>query len=239
MPDERILLVDDEEGILTMLQSLLRKEGYSCLETARTGDQALKQVRAGKFDLIILDVMLPDADGFDLCREIRAHTAVPIFFVTALSSDLDKLTGLRIGGDDYITKPFQPLELVARVKAQLRRQALNQGVAVSVPEIFHYGSFYLDKSAGELSIYGKPVYCTAKEFELLVFFCEHPNRIYTAIQLYEQVWNGYLHGDEKTVVIHISRLRKKIEVDPSNPQIFVNIRGIGYKFVPPEDGGQA
>lgn len=229
---ESLLIVDDEKGILVMLENLLNQEGYTRISTATSGHQALQLVQTRTFDLIILDVMLPDIDGFDLCQQIRRITSAPILFLTARTGDLDKLTGLRIGGDDYITKPFNPLEVVARIHAQLRRQRLNRGRNME-QEILDFGTFVIHKSAGQLSVNGSEIHCTAKEFELLVFLCEHPNRIFTAQQLYEHVWGPSVLGDEKTVVIHISRLRKKIEKDPSHPTLIVNMRGLGYKFVPP------
>ena len=234
--DDKLLLVDDEKGILTMLENLLIQEGYTQISTASSGNEALNLVEVVAFDLIVLDVMLPDMDGFELCQQIRKITSVPILFLTARTGDLDKLMGLGIGGDDYITKPFNPLEVAARIRAQLRRQHLNKSSNVRQEEILDFGVFAVHKSAGQLTVNGTDQHCTAKEFELLVFLCEHPNRIYTAQQLYEQVWGAPLQGDEKTVVIHISKLRKKIEQDPSNPAILVNIRGLGYKFVPPCKG---
>lgn len=233
MRDEQILLVDDEKGILTMLETLLKKEGYHRIVTATTGREALDRVAAASFDLAVLDVMLPDMDGFELCQQIRKFTSIPILFLTARSGDLDKLTGLGIGGDDYITKPFSPLEVVARIQAQLRRQRLYKSSAQLKPHFFDFGRFAVNKSAGQLTVNGAEIPCPAKEFELLVFLCEHPNQVFTALQLYEQVWGAALFGDEKTVVIHISRLRKKLEADPANPSIIVNLRGIGYKFIPP------
>lgn len=237
MNNDNLLLVDDEIGILSMLKSLLNKEGYTRVSTATSGNEALRLIGTAAFDLIVLDVMLPDISGFDLCREIRKVTSVPILFLSARSGDLDKLMGLGIGGDDYITKPFNPLELIARIKAQLRRQSLNRNSDINQMEILDFGLFAVHKSAGQLFVNGICEHCTAKEFELLVFLCEHPNRIFTAQQLYEAVWGPSLYGDEKTVVIHISKLRKKIEKNPSNPDIIVNIRGIGYKLIPPSEAG--
>lgn len=154
-------------------------------------------------------------------------------FLTARTGDLDKLMGLGNGGDDYITKPFNPLEVVARIRVQLRRQYLNKSSYIRQEEILDFGYFTVRKSAGQLIVNGVDRHCTAKEFELLVFLCEYPNRIFTAQQLYERVW-GSAQGDEKTVVIHISKFRKKIEKDPSNPRVL--IRGLGYKFVSPCKG---
>ncbi|MBH5319882.1 response regulator transcription factor [Paenibacillus sp. GSMTC-2017] len=232
MREETILLIDDEKGILAMLEALLMREGFQRIATATTAHEALQLVERTSFDLIVLDVMLPDMDGFQLCSEIRKHTLAPIIFVTARSGDLDKLMGLGIGGDDYITKPFNPLEVVARINAQLRRRKFDQIKVPVKAQSFDYGYFVLNKTAGQLIINGEDTHCTAKEFELLLFLCEHPNQVFTALQLYEQVWGTALIGDEKTVVIHISRLRKKIESDPTSPKWIVNLRGIGYKFVP-------
>ncbi len=217
-----------------MMETLLRKEGFQRISTAATGSEALRLLEAQPFDLIVLDVMLPDTSGFELCQRIRLISSVPILFVTARSGDLDKVMGLGLGGDDYITKPFYPLELVARIQAQLRRQSLYQAAVVQQkPSVLDYGAFVLDKSAGQIIVGGAEIICPAKEFELLCFLCDHPKQVFTALQLYDNIWGTSLMGDEKTVVIHISRLRKKLEADPRDPKIIVNLRGIGYKFVPP------
>ncbi|MDR6226888.1 response regulator transcription factor [Desmospora profundinema] len=238
MKKEKILLVDDERGLLQMLLTLLKREGFSHVDTATTAEEALHLVRRQPYDIILLDVMLPDMEGFEVCRQIRNHTLAPILFVTARSSDWDKLTGLGIGGDDYITKPFNPLELVARIQVQLRRTRLmKEDTTPLAGDSWDFGSFKLDRPSGQLIVKGEPVHCTAKELELLSFFCANPNRIFTAQQLYEYVWGPSFEGDEKTVVIHISKLRKKIEAEPKHPRILVNLRGIGYKFTPPQDGG--
>jgi DNA-binding response OmpR family regulator len=229
---QRILIVDDEPGIVKMLETVLRKEGYEAISGAHTGQEALDKISRHLYDLIVLDVMLPDTDGFRLCRQIREHTAVPILFLTARSSDLDKLTGLGIGGDDYITKPFNPLEVAARIHVQFRRMAQYQAAARQ-DEMYHFGSVVIDKKAAQLWVNGTEIPCPAKEFELLRFLAEHPNQIFTAGQLYEHVWGYDSNGDEKTVAIHIMRLRKKIEQNPKQPSLIVTLRGIGYKFVPP------
>lgn len=236
MRDERILLVDDEQGILDIYEVLLRKEGYRQIEKAMNGKAALECVRSSEYDLIVLDVMLPDVEGFHLCNQIRQYTEIPILFVTARSSDLDKITGLGIGGDDYITKPFNPLELMARINAQLRRQRVyttNRGVR---PEVLSYEGLVVKKDEGQVFVRGEDIRFTAKEFELLIFFCEHPHRIFTVNQLYESVWNDASYGDEKTVVMHISKLRRKIEINYKKPEIIINLKGIGYKFIPPSKG---
>ncbi len=231
MRTENILLVDDEQGILDMLVLTLKKENFIHVTTALNGSETLNLVKNHPFDIILLDVMLPDIDGFELCRQIRNYTNTPILFVTARSSDLDKLTGLGIGGDDYITKPFNPLEVAARINVQLRRQQMLIHHHKKEHSNLHFESFSLYPSEGLITVNGKSVHCTAKELELLTFLCTHPNRIFTAEQLYEQVWGLTSMGDDKTVVMHISKLRKKIEEDPKSPTYIVNLRGIGYKFI--------
>nr|WP_255654507.1 response regulator transcription factor [Cohnella sp. REN36] len=230
------MLVDDEAGILNMLDNLLRKEGYSRIVKAGTAAEALMAVRTTRFDMIVLDVMLPDMDGFTLCTELRKTVNTPVLFLTARSSDLDKLQGLYLGGDDYVTKPFNPMEVVARIQAHLRRSALYASDALGAEELYRYGTFTVNRTTGQLIVNETEMPCPAKELELLLYFCRHPNRVFTAQQLYEQVWGAMVEGDEKTVVIHISRLRKKLEADPSDPKLIVTLRGIGYKFVPPAGG---
>lgn len=235
MRSQKILLVDDEPGIIQMLETILRKEGYTSISSAFTGEEVKKKISHNQYDLIVLDVMLPDTDGFQLCQEIRQQTNIPILFLTARSGDLDKLTGLGIGGDDYITKPFNPLEVVARINVQFRRQEQYQN-AEQTPDIYHFGSIIIDRKSAQLRVEGKEVACPAKEFELLLFLVDHPNQVFTAGQLYEKVWGYDSIGDEKTVSIHIMRLRKKIEQNVKQPSLIVTLRGIGYKFVPPKEG---
>ncbi|MEC0368473.1 MULTISPECIES: response regulator transcription factor [Paenibacillus] len=235
MRSQKILIIDDEPGIVKMLETILRKEGYAAISCAFTGQEAMEKISHHSYDLIVLDVMLPDTDGFQLCQKIRRHTAVPILFLTARSSDLDKLTGLGIGGDDYITKPFNPLEVAARIHVQFRRLEQYQATEQTT-ELYRFGSIVIDKKAAQLWVDGKEVSCPAKEFELLLFLADHPNQIFTAGQLYERVWGYDSIGDEKTVAIHIMRLRKKIEQDVKQPTLIVTLRGIGYKFVPSNQG---
>ncbi|SFI90213.1 MULTISPECIES: response regulator transcription factor [unclassified Bacillus (in: firmicutes)] len=236
MRNEAILVVDDEEGILTMLENLLRKEGYIHVTKASSTAEALMAVRTTRFDIIVLDVMLPDMDGFSLCMELRKTIRTPILFLSARSSDLDKLQGLYLGGDDYVTKPFNPMEVIARIQAHLRRSTLYASDVVSAEDLYQYHTFSVNRTTGQLIVNNVDTPCPAKELELLLYFCKHPNQVFTAQQLYEQVWGTMVQGDEKTVVIHISRLRKKLEADPSNPKLIVTLRGIGYKFVPPTGG---
>lgn len=231
----QILLVDDEEGLLDMLGVMLQKEGITEIDYATTGKQALEKINNFRYSLIVLDIMLPDIDGFQICQEIRKISDVPILFISARTSDIDKLTGLNIGGDDYITKPFNPLEVVARIKIHLRRHNLQLQSQNKMLDQYDYGFLSLSKKTGELFVKGKKIICPAKEFELLSFFCANPNQIFSAEQLYEQIWQqstGF--NDRNTVMVHILRLRKKIEEDVKKPKIIVNIRSIGYKFIPPK-----
>lgn len=239
MNPERILVVDDEEGLLTLVKITLNKEQYHNVTCVSTGAEALVCVKNHQFDLIILDVMLPDYSGFDLCPEIRRHTIAPIVFLTARSSDYDKLSGLAIGGDDYITKPFNTMELVARMKAIFRRRQLDHGATQTQTErvrVYHYGHIVLDMTCAKLIVNEQEVECTAKEFELLEFFCKHPGQVFTSSHLYESVWGLPGYGGEKTVTIHISKLRKKLMDDDKPYQIITNLRGIGYRFIPPNGG---
>ncbi|MDM5230790.1 response regulator transcription factor [Lysinibacillus pakistanensis] len=231
---EKILIVDDEMGILKLLEITLRKENFINIDTASTGKSTLQLVKENHYDIILLDIMLPDISGFELCTEIRKHTNTPIIFVSARSTDFDKLTGLGIGGDDYITKPFNPLEVVARIKVILRRQKMYESSQQQSTK-FDLGYFALNPESATLTVHNQLVECTAKELELLHFFCKNPNRIFTTSQLYEFVWGNDVYGEEKTVTIHISKLRKKLGDDTRKPKIIVNLRGIGYKFIPPKE----
>lgn len=235
MESAKILVVDDEIGILKLLEITLRKENFIHIETASTGKGALQLVKDNMYDIILLDIMLPDISGFELCTEIRKHTNTPIIFVSARSTDFDKLTGLGIGGDDYITKPFNPLEVVARIKVILRRQKMYEDTKLKKDTEFNYGYFAFNPESATLKVNNQHIECTAKELELLHFFCKNPSRIYTTTQLYEFVWGNDVFGEEKTVTIHISKLRKKLGDDTRKPQIIVNLRGIGYKFIPPKE----
>ncbi|MBS4193137.1 response regulator transcription factor [Bacillus sp. FJAT-49705] len=228
---EKILLIDDEPGLLQMVNTLLMKEGFKNVFTAETGGEAIKLIKEIKIDLIVLDVMLPDMDGFELCKRIREETTAPIIFLTARTSDLDKVTGLIIGGDDYLEKPFNPMELVARVKAHLRRQSFFNANAARKNEVYDFGRFSLNVNEGEVIVDGKKIKCPLKEFELLEFFCKYPNQVFSVSALYERVWGESCIGNERTVMVHISRLREKIERNPQQPEFIINVRGFGYKLI--------
>lgn len=233
---EKILIVDDEQGLLDMLKITFQKERFMNINCTVSACDALESVKNNEYDLILLDVMLPDFSGFDLCTEIRKYTFSPIIFITACDGDFDKLRGLTIGGDDYITKPFNPIEVVARANAILRRQKHYRSLQeekIQNEDCYNYGMFSVNPTDATLKVNGEKVECTAKEYELLLYFCKNPNRVVTLSQLYEAVWGTMSFGDEKTVTMYISRLRKKLCDDTKSPSIIVNMRGIGYKFIPP------
>lgn len=228
--EARILLVDDEEAILRMLETVMNKEGFRHVDTCTRAEQALRLVEERSYDLLILDVMLPDQNGFDLCAAIRQRTKAPIFFLTAKGTDFDKLSGFAFGADDYITKPFHPLEVVARMKAHLRRTF--RIPANAEEKVYDFGRFQVNVEAAELIVDGKQVDCPAQVFQLLVFFCQHPNRVFTKEQIYDHVWKDeYGVFDENTVMVHIYKLRQRIEENPAQPKHLVTIRGLGYKLV--------
>lgn len=233
---EKILLIDDEAGLLTMLSITLYKEHFRNIHTASTGTGALRLIKENEYDLIILDVVLSDCNGFELCSKIRHYTDAPIIFLSARSSDFDKLTGLALGGDDYITKPFNTMELVARMKALFRRQRMTQRRVDMLKDdvnIFDYGHIVILPEQGIVKVNSTEVCCTAKEMKLLTFFCRNPNRIFSVSYLYDIVWGINAVGDEKTVGIHISKIRKKLLDISYPPKIITSIRGMGYKFIPP------
>ncbi|MED4732420.1 response regulator transcription factor [Aneurinibacillus migulanus] len=232
METAKILLVDDEKSIVKMIETVLRKEGFRKIYKAYTAQEALQLLQQYGADIIILDVMLPDQSGFELCPKIREISEAYILFLTAKVSDFDVLTGFATGGDDYITKPFNPLEIVARVKARLRRATLHPSLHVSsFKSRYDFGRFIVDESAGELIIEGRTVACPAQVFQLLLYLCKHPNVVFSKSQLYEAVWGFDGLSDDNTVMVHIRRIREKIELNPSTPHYLVTVRGLGYKLV--------
>lgn len=220
---QTILVVDDDESIVELLKDFLENEGYY-VETACNSTQALAILKQRTIECIILDIMMPGQNGFELCRQIRMDSNVPILFLSALSDDVDKIRGLALGGDDYIVKTASPGEIVARVKAVLRRSGSKQ----ESRKVLNYGRLSLDLSTREVFINGQPISLTPKEYELLQLFAEHPKYVFTYDQLLEKFWEGI--GDKHTIRVHLSRLREKIEADPNNPQFIVNVWGIGYRF---------
>ncbi|TMI98496.1 MAG: response regulator transcription factor [Bacillati bacterium ANGP1] len=231
---QKILVVDDEPHIVELVKYNLLQEGYDVL-TAYDGSEAVVCSRQERPDLIILDIMLPYVDGLEVCRQIRRESAVPIIMLTAKDGELARVVGLEIGADDYVTKPFSPRELVARVRAILRRTS--RDVAPGTTEPLRSGNLKLDPATHEVMLNSRQIDLTAKEFELLRLLISHPNRVFTRDFLLEHIWGYDYYGSTRTVDMHISRLREKIEDDPASPTYIVTVRGVGYKLRGAETGG--
>ena len=233
MAGEKILIIDDEHDILRLLSLYLKDERYQ-VTTAESGRQALKLARQEKPDLIILDIFLPDMDGIEICQELRNYTNVPILFLSCKSDDIDKIVGLRVGGDDYITKPFSPGELIARVKAHLRRSRL-LGAVNKHNQVLKFPGLEIDIAGHEIRSDKSIIPVSAKEFQLLTILAKNPNRVFHQDHLFDLVWGAEDLGDTRTVAVHISNLRKKIEPNPARPRYILTVRGVGYKFNIPKD----
>jgi two-component system response regulator RegX3 len=225
----RILLVEDEPSLAETVRYALDREGFD-VEVATDGQSALDRFAAAAPDLIVLDLMLPVVSGLDVCRRIRATSTVPIVIVTAKDSEADKVTGLELGADDYVTKPFSVRELVSRVRAHLRR--VEMGSSAAEEPALRGGSVVMDVERHEVVVAGEPVSLPPKEFELLETFLRSPGRLLTREFLIQRVWGGDYVGDTKTLDVHVKRVRQKIERDPHEPEHLVTVRGLGYKFVP-------
>jgi two-component system, OmpR family, response regulator ResD len=228
----RVLLVDDEVSIREVVGQYLQLEGYDVM-LAVDGLQALRLAESKPPDLVILDVMLPGIDGYEVCRRLRRASAVPILMLTALTGEEDQLTGFELGTDDYITKPFRPRELMMRVKAIMRRMdAMTLPAMLLDDAILFGGNIVVHSSLHQAERDGVSLGLTATEFDLLSFLVSHPKQVFSRQQLLDQVWHYDYVGDPDTVTVHMRRLREKIEPDPSNPRYLRTVRGIGYRFVP-------
>ena len=223
----RVLIVEDESSFSEALSFLLSKEGFD-VSIAETGRAALEIFKAESFDLILLDLMIPEVSGIEVCRTIRTTSSVPIIMLTAKDSEIDKVVGLELGADDYVTKPYSSRELVARIKAVLRRGAVDDLPKES--GILSVGNIRMDIERHSVTVNGSPVALPLKEFELLEFLMRNEGRVLTRSQLIDRVWGDDYYGDTKTLDVHVKRLRSKIEVDPANPIFIQTIRGLGYKF---------
>jgi DNA-binding response OmpR family regulator len=225
----KILIIEDEEAIAELEKDYLELSGYE-VEIANRGDQGLLKAIKEEFDLIILDLMLPEVDGFEICRMVREEKNIPIIMVSAKKDDIDKIRGLGLGADDYMTKPFSPSELVARVKAHLDRYNRLVGSSVQKRDIVEIRGIRIDKTDRRVWVNGEEVSFTTKEFDLLTFLAENPNHVFTKEELFRKIWNMDSIGDIATVTVHIKKIREKIEYDTSNPQYIETIWGVGYRF---------
>jgi DNA-binding response OmpR family regulator len=220
--------VDDEVSVQKLLTYPLRKEGYDVVP-ALDGREALERLRDNNFDLVVLDVMLPRMDGFDVCRAIRSRSTVPIIMLTAKTEETDKVLGLELGADDYITKPFSVREFRSRVKAVLRRAALAQPEA-QFEEPIDAGDLQIDFEKRTVVVRGEPARLTYVEFEILAALARAPGRVFSRTMLLERVWGDAAYRDPRTIDVHIRHLREKLEVEPKTPELILTVRGVGYRF---------
>lgn len=228
MSNIKILVVDDEQNIINLVTAYLQKEGYE-VHTAMDGPTGLKAARTLKPDLIVLDVMLPGMDGIDLLTHLRRESDVYVIMLTAKSDETDKIVGLSVGADDYLTKPFSPRELVARIKAALRRYGQPGGSAAE-NRVLAFRQLRIDVDARQVWKHNQPVELTTIEFDLLHALAEHRGRVLSREQLLQQVWGHDFYGEERVVDVHLGHVRKKIETDPARPELIITVRGAGYRF---------
>lgn len=228
--DNKILLVDDEKDIVDLLDEVLQKEGFLFIQKAYSGMEALNICREFQPDVIVLDIMLPDIDGLEVCKKIREFSYCSILFLSSKNDDIDKILGLSSGGDDYITKPFSPREVVFRIKAQLRRQQYQTALSVSDTARLTVGQITIDKESCRAYKAGQEIRLTGREFLLLSYLMENADKIISKERLYEQVWGEYSSICDNTIMVHIRHLREKIEDNPSDPQQLITVKGLGYKL---------
>lgn len=228
--NSKILLVDDEKDIVDLMEDVLRQDGFQNIQKAYTGMDALEMCREFQPDVIVLDIMLPDIDGIEVCKKIRESSICSILFLSSRNDDIDKILGLSSGGDDYITKPFSPREIVFRIKAQIRRQQYQTTAQTDDKNLVIVGTLSLDKDSSRIYKDGKEISLTGREFLLLAYFMENANKIISKDRLYEQVWGESGGICDNTIMVHIRHLREKIEETPSNPKLLITVKGLGYKL---------
>lgn len=225
----RILIIEDEEAIADLEKDYLELSGFQ-VEIEDRGDTGLTRALKEEFDLIILDLMLPGVDGFEICKQIREGKNIPVIMVSAKKDDIDKIRGLGLGADDYMTKPFSPSELVARVKAHMARYERLIGSGIQENEIVEIRGIKIDKTARRVWVNGEEKNFTTKEFDLLTFLAQNPNRVFTKDELFNKIWDMESIGDIATVTVHIKKIREKIEFNTAKPQYIETIWGVGYRF---------
>jgi DNA-binding response OmpR family regulator len=225
---QSILLVDDDPGLLDVVAFMLRREGFE-VDEERDGTEALERARSAQYDIVILDVMLPGMSGTDVCRALRAESDVPIVMLTARDAEIDRVLGLELGADDYVTKPFSTAELLSRVRAILRRRELDR--ATGGVTLRRLGGLQIDLGRHEVTVDGDRVHLTLSEFKVLSLLAEQPERVISRRELMQHLWASEHVGDEHACEVHISNLRRKIEKDPTQPERLVTVRGMGYKLV--------
>lgn len=225
----RVLIIEDEQTIAELEKDYLELSDFS-VDIENSGDAGLTRALKEDYDIIVLDLMLPGMDGFEVCRKIREEKQIPILMVSAKKDDVDKIRGLGLGADDYMTKPFSPSELVARVKAHLSRYERLMATNQKLNDIIEIRGIKIDKTARRVYVDGEEKQFTTKEFDLLTFLAENPNHVYSKEELFREIWDMDSIGDIATVTVHIKKIREKIEIDTSNPQYIETIWGVGYRF---------
>jgi two-component system response regulator RegX3 len=225
----RVLLADDDPGVADVVAYALRREGFD-VATVEDGEAALAEASRAPYDVVVLDVMMPKLSGMDACRRLRAESSVPIVMLTAKDAEVDRVLGLELGADDYVTKPFSTAELVSRLRAILRRRELDR--AEGAGAVREVGGLRLDLARHEVTVDGRPVRLTRSEFKVLALLAEEPGRVFTRRQVMQHLWESDYVGDEHACDVHVSNLRRKIEHDPARPRRIVTVRGVGYKLVP-------
>lgn len=228
--DRKILLVDDEKDIADLIEEVLRQDSFKNIKKAYTGMDAVQVCREYQPDVIVLDIMLPDIDGIEVCKQIREFSFCSILFLSSKNDDIDKILGLSCGGDDYITKPFSPREIVYRIKAQLRRQQYQSVMRTDVKGLLTVGGLVLDRESSRIYKNEKEIDLTGREFLLLSYLMENADKIISKERLYEQVWGEYSSICDNTIMVHIRHIREKIEDTPSTPKQLITIKGLGYKL---------
>lgn len=226
---DKILIVEDEAAIAELEKDYLELSGFE-VDIQNTGDKGLEAALTGDYKLVILDLMLPNVDGFEICKRVREEKNIPVIMVSAKKDDIDKIRGLGLGADDYMTKPFSPSELVARVKAHLARYERLIGTGMKENEMIEIRGIKIDKTARRVYINGEEKAFTTKEFDLLTFLAQNPNHVYTKEELFQEIWDMESIGDIATVTVHIKKIREKIEANTSKPQYIETIWGVGYRF---------
>lgn len=233
MNEYKIMIVDDEVNILVLLEKSLNIEGFNNIAKFENGTDAVKNCKELNPDVIILDVMLPDIDGYEVCKQIRQFSHCPILFLSSKNDELDKILGLAVGGDDYVTKPFSPKEIAYRVKAQLRRAEYNQSSIQN--NTMKIDSLIIDPDGCRVTKDDKEIELTAREFEILLYLAENKGRVISRERLYETIWGEDSFGCDNTMMVHIRHLREKLEDDPALPKYIITVKGLGYKLVNPHE----
>ena len=226
---QTILVCDDDKEMVEAIDIYLQKEGYQVLK-AYDGEEALEILKEKEVHLLIIDVMMPRLDGIRATLKIREESSIPIIILSAKTEDADKILGLNIGADDYVTKPFNPLEVIARVKAQLRRYAYLGGIKPQPPKSLRVGDIELDDDAKQVTLCGEPVSFTPTEYEILKLLMQNPGKVFSSREIYQKIWNDVPIGAEGTIAVHIRHIREKLEIDPGNPRYLKVVWGKGYKL---------